>query len=348
MNQVANPMASSAILLECDPNGLIVSMTDASRAVFGSASHLIDAMRSVAPSGSEGLLRLGGAARFTPVFQRGERIWITVELGSGAPDLTLAAAASECAPCTETRTLLNMQNGLLVQYFRLQDAERRLTSRTRLQRPASSKALLQVERERERIGGELHTGVGQTLAAIRLQLETVGSLFADAPPAAQQALNRISDLAAQALDYVRSVARRLHPPEWQRLSLGAALAQLWEMSGVPQRYQGSIEVDVLPREPDLEVKILMYRGAQEALSNLRHSRATRVQLSLRQSGETLVLSIEDNGSGFDPQALFLTPPAWAAGLGLRSIREQAASLGGGLIVQSGPNGTKLELILPFA
>jgi signal transduction histidine kinase len=328
------------MLLECDPKGVILSMSAGARAAFGPASHLVDVMRAVAPRGREGMANWSGAPRFMPVFDPGDRLWIRADLTS----------VGMVALCQQSRTLLNMQSNFLEHYFRLQDAERRLTARTQsLRRSRPSQALLQVERERERIGAELHTSVGQTLAAIRLQIEFVASQFNGAPAPARQALDRISMLAGEALDYVRSVAKRLHPPEWQRLTLGAALAQLWELSGVPEKYEGSsIHIEALPHEPSFEVKVLMYRAAQEALSNLRHSRATGVHLSLRLSGETLVLTIEDNGIGFDPQRLFSAAPALAAGLGLRSIREQASSLGGGLIVQSGPNGTKLEIILPFA
>ena len=60
---------------------------------------------------------------------------------------------------------------------------------------------------------------------------------------------------------------RLHPPEWQRLTLESALQQLWDISGIPEKYQVSLHIQPLPREPELEVKVLMYRAAQEALSN---------------------------------------------------------------------------------
>jgi len=344
MDHEANPAAGNPLLIECDAKGLIRSMSDAARDVFGPAAHLVDALRSVAPAGRNGLLRLASAARFSPVFQQGDSLWISAELADRAVLTACATAALE-----DSGLLLDMQSGLLRRYFRLQDAERQLSTRTRgLRRATPAQTLLQIERERERLGIELHTGVGQTLAAIRLQLEIIASQLADAPAAVKQALSRISILATEALDYVRSVSKRLHPPEWQRLTLGAALAQLWEMSGVPERYQGSIEIDALVHEPAHEIKVLMYRAAQEALSNLRHSRAARVSISLRQSGETLVLTIEDNGVGFDPHQLFSAAPSVAAGLGLRSVREQAALLGGGLIVQSGPNGTKLEVIAPFA
>ena len=97
------------------------------------------------------------------------------------------------------------------------------------------------------------------------------------------------------------------------------------------------------------MKILIYRGLQEALSNLvRHSLATRIDVALELRDGQLVLSVRDNGVGFDAERLFSAPANVAAGIGLRSIRETAQELGGKLDVESGPDGTKLVVsVAPF-
>jgi two-component system NarL family sensor kinase len=232
----------------------------------------------------------------------------------------------------------------------LQSAERDLFAFARQRRRGSGRgAARQIELERQRLGRELHTGLGQTLAAIRLQLEIVAVLLPDPPALVQQALNRIATLANGALDHVRSVSGRLHPPEWQRLTLEAALEQLWDISGIPQRFEASVRIQPLPHEADLEVKVLMYRAAQEAFSNLvRHARATRVHASLETHDGFLVLTVRDNGVGFDLTGLLQRPASVASGIGLRSIREQAAALGGKLDIQSGPAGTTLVVSVPFS
>ena len=88
-----------------------------------------------------------------------------------------------------------------------------------------------------------------------------------APPV-RQALERISKLVHDALDQVRGLSRRLHPPEWQRLPLGAAIRQLWELSGIPESFQANLTIGDIPAEPGLECKTLIYRAAQEAFSNI--------------------------------------------------------------------------------
>jgi len=253
-------------------------------------------------------------------------------------------------PAAVSAGLLHVENSLLRHCLRLQRAESHLSNFARNRRRGSGpSAVRQLDLERQRLGRELHTGVGQMLAAIRLQLEIVNALLPGPPAPVQQALNRISTLADDALEQVRSVSAHLHPPEWQRLTLADALQQLWDLSGIPQRFEASLRIQPLPHEPDLELKVLIYRAAQEALSNVaRHARATRVDAALETRGDFAVLTIRDDGVGFDVAGLFRRPPSVASGIGLRSIREQAAALGGELEIQSGPAGTKLVVSVPFS
>jgi two-component system NarL family sensor kinase len=250
----------------------------------------------------------------------------------------------------EAGGLLTLQSSLVKHYFRLQEAERDLSSRAESrQRGIGGGAIRQIELERLRLGRELHTGVGQLLAAIRLQLEVVASQLPHPPELVAKALERIATLASDALEQVRSISHRLHPPEWQRLTLEAAISQLWEYSGIPERLEASLRMEPLPREPEQEVRVLIYRGAQEALANLtRHAHASKIDMALEARGDQIVLTMQDNGIGFDVAKLLAAPASVASGIGLRSIREQAAALGGRLEITSGPGGTKLELSAPFA
>jgi len=244
---------------------------------------------------------------------------------------------------------MNLQNRMIQHYFRLQEHERSLIGRAQRRKPLASRtALRQIELERQRLGRDLHTGVGQTLAATKLQLEFIDSQMPTPSGAVREALERVATLSAQALDQVRSVSRRLQPPEWQRLTLAEAIRQLWELSGLPQCAETSLSFPADLGEPDLETKILFYRAVQEALSNIaRHSRASEVALSLAVRASRLVLTVHDNGVGFDVARVFGGPANLSAGIGLRSIREQAAALGGEMAVGSGADGTTLEVSVPF-
>jgi signal transduction histidine kinase len=263
-------------------------------------------------------------------------------------DARMPAAVS--AGREEIAALLRLECSLLRHCLRLQLAERDLSTFARNRRRGTGRgAVRQIDLERQRLGRELHTGLGQMLAAIRLQLEIVATLLPGPPPPVERALSRISALANEALEQVRTVSARLHPPEWQRLTLEAALEQLWDISGIPQRFEASLRIQPSPREPDLEVKVLIYRAVQEALSNVaRHARATRVDAALETRDNCVVLTIRDDGVGFDVAALLRGPASVASGIGLRSIREQAAALRGKLEIESGPAGTKLVVSVPFS
>jgi two-component system NarL family sensor kinase len=250
------------------------------------------------------------------------------------------------------RTLesVRMEDRIVRNHRRLQRAERALSARVKGQsRGAGGKVLRQVELERQRLGRELHTGVGQMLAAIRLQLEVIAAQMPTPAETVQRAIDGIGKLAGDALEQVRGISRRLHPPEWQRLTLETALRQLWDVTGIPQRYQARLSIQELPYEPAHEIKVLFYRAAQEALANIaRHSGATCVEMALEAKEATIALTVRDDGRGFDPSQAAAAPASIESGIGLRSIREEAADLNARLDVKSGPDGTTLTLSAQFA
>ena len=329
------------VLVECDKKGRIIWMSDAARSRLGDAETLVGTILAPRP----------GSQPSSSV----ECLCVAREVtlkNSLVMSLTVCISpenAGQERPAKEGAALGDLERGLLLHYFRLQEAERTLSVRVRrTRRHSGTSAIRQLELERQRLGRELHTGVGQSLAAIRLQLEIVAGQVPPPPAGVQQAIERIGTLASDALDQVRNVSRRLHPPEWQRLKLEEALTQLWELSGIPQLYQARSSIQALGREPGLEIKVLLYRAAQEALSNLaHHARATRIEMTMEADGGTLRLTIRDNGKGFDVAALFSAPASVASGIGLRSIREQAEGLGGKMEIESGASGTTLSVSAPY-
>jgi signal transduction histidine kinase len=312
-------------LLGCDYQGRIVWMGEHARAEFGSPDNL--------PAEFVGRMRAGIAFR----------VWPLLTLTG---TLVIAAQAQQQIKKDGVR----MEDRILRQHRRLERAERKLSARVGSRsRADGGKVVRQMELERRRLGRELHTSVGQMLAAVRLQLEVIASQMPDPPETVQRALGAIGRLAAEALDQVRGISRRLHPPEWQRLTLEAALAQLWDLSGIPQRFETELDIQQLPNEPAHETKVLLYRVAQEALANIaRHSGATQAAMALEAGDATISLTIRDNGRGFDASGIASAPANIASGIGLRAIREEAADLGAKLDIKSGPDGTTLSVLAHFA
>ena len=316
--------AGYPLLLECDRQGNVLWMSERTRVALGALETLLGTIPTTDnPSGGVCLSR---------IWEGGGRVLI-----GGHPERP-----------PEKETLADLEVNLNRNYLRLLEAERSLSSMARERRGGRVNAIRQLELERQRLGRELHTNVGQLLSAIRLQLEVIAQQIRTPAPAVQQALDRIMALASQALDLVRSISQRLHPPDWQRLPIEAAIQQLWELSGIPQHFDSHLEMEGLPQEPDLDAKILVYRAAQEAVANIiRHSHATRVEASLQARNGSLVLRVQDNGVGFDPSRFWSAPPNLSGGIGLRTIREQAEALGGHLELESGANGTTLEITVPL-
>lgn len=323
--------------MECDAQGKVLWMSEQTRAALGSPENLVLTIPQWQPPGTPVSPGRGVELCYTTLWEADGRYLI----GARPPDQPAAGIPGES-------TLFRLQTQLLHHYFRLQRAERSLSTRARRRRPPAFRAIRQVELERQRLGRELHTGIGQALSAVRLQVEVISSQLNSPTASVRQALDHIASLAADALEQVRTISKRLHPPEWQRLTLTEALRQVWELSGIPQRFNASLSMDPLPRDPVFEAKVLLYRAAQEAISNLiRHSRATRVSAALESREYGLILRFQDNGVGFDCAQLFVHPASVAAGIGLRSIREQAEALGGSFSIESGPSGTTLQVSVPW-
>jgi signal transduction histidine kinase len=318
------------LLLEVDGAGKILWMSQRARDLLGDPAYLTELVITRRADALRG-------ARFRVFSWHFWRVWEwdgSVVVGARAPQW----------PDRSIGEFHRLEANLVRRYFKLVDGERRLSERARRHRGSSGgrKAIRQIELERQRLGRELHTGVGQSLAAIRMQLDVINGEMPLPPPKIRQALASIGGLSASALEQVRGVSKRLHPPEWQRLTLEEALRQLWDLSGVGERFSGGLEIEPLPQQPVPEIKALLYRAMQESLSNLvRHSKATEVRASLRAAGDRAVLTVEDNGVGFDVARLRAEPASVKAGIGLRSIRDQVAEAGGNFDMESSPVGTKL-------
>lgn len=347
---------SHPLFLECDTGGKVLWMNRGAREQFGSARNVFDWLpaKNVAQARrllageepvmeicAESLRRPEGKLLLPVCFSRvlyyDHRVWLSARVGESVSEVEQHAAGG----------LRDIHERVLGHYFRLQKVQEKLKAAGMRRRGERQTALRLLEEERARLGRELHAGVGQALAGIRVHLEIVNTQLTAPPQAARNSLERIGTLAESALQQVRSVARRLHPPEWERLSLYDALSQLWDVSGIPQGYEAQLELAELPQEPPHAGKVLIYRMAQEAFSNLiRHAAATRVSLTVAFTDGRFVCRVQDNGRGFDSQKA--TAAGVGSGIGLRSIREQATLLGGGFSVASGAEGTTLTLWLPAA
>lgn len=184
--------------------------------------------------------------------------------------------------------------------------------------------LEELENERARTARDLHSGAGQPLAGIRLNVELFNEWAETMPEPARVALGRITSLTDAALEQVRALSHRLHPPLWQQLSLPDALRGLITASALEMRFpETRIGLAELSGEPSHSTKVALYRCAQECISNaIRHSEASSFSLELSETGGQLELRIADNGRGMTGTV------EDGGGIGLRAIRYHAQAAGG--------------------
>ena len=227
---------------------------------------------------------------------------------------------------------------------RIGDKNGRLYQRVKSREATAGRTVLaEMEKERSRIARELHSGAGQPLAGIILNLEMLNDGVDSLPAPAQDIVARLQRLASQALDQVRAVSHRLYPPQWKGLPVEDALRSLVE-TGIPaDAYQIDLRIAALPLEPAQFVKVALYRCAQECISNmLRHARATRFALSLRLEENEVEMEIRDNGCGFAESG---TP---GSGIGIASLHEYARTAGGSCRIATGASGTVVKVRIPLA
>ncbi|MGB6450861.1 MAG: PAS domain-containing sensor histidine kinase, partial [Steroidobacteraceae bacterium] len=198
--------------------------------------------------------------------------------------------------------------------------------------------------ERRRIGRDLHDTTGQTLATLELKLAQLQRLSQRFAPAVRRVLEECCELAQQASTEIRTASYLLHPPLLDEIGLLSALK--WLADGLRQRSDIRVDLELpasmgrLPREQELA----FFRVAQEALTNVhRHSASPSATIRLFESGDRLILEVEDAGRG-----LLAEPTSgpvenvMALGVGLAGMRERMRQLGGQLTVRSGTGGTCLR------
>jgi two-component system, NarL family, sensor histidine kinase UhpB len=209
----------------------------------------------------------------------------------------------------------------------------------------SARLLGSVERERQRIGRDLHDNAGQIIAASLLSLGLAERQLPADAVTARESLGTARNLVQFSLDQLKTVIYDLRPTMLDDLGLVAALRWYVKARVEPSGVQVETEFDEdpeLPR-PLPEVEIALYRVAQEALANaVRHAEAQRVELGLVLRPGYAALRVFDNGKGFDIEE------ARGRGLGLISMRERVAQLGGELnVVTERGRGTRVYAVIPL-
>jgi signal transduction histidine kinase len=208
---------------------------------------------------------------------------------------------------------------------------------------------LSILSERNRLALELHDVVSQKLFSLNLSADAAATLLDRDAAAARAQLERVRELAREALAELRSLILGLRPADLETDGLEGALRKEVEMLARVHGIELELEADCPDRptgeaDVDGERELEVLRIAAEALHNaVRHAGARRVTVRLDGRGDTLAVDVQDDGIGFDPE----DPELRSQHLGLTSMEERARELGGTLELSSASGrGTRVHLEVP--
>jgi len=196
------------------------------------------------------------------------------------------------------------------------------------------------ETERQRLSREIHDGIGQSLIALKLRLESL--LYIDGPEIKAN-INVLKDQFDGTVDEIRRISNNLMPSVLEVFGITIALRNLCEETeehgGIKINYETSGALETI----NIKIKTYLFRIAQEAFNNIiKHSGAKEVEMKLSRIDEIVNFTIRDNGKGFNVNSV-----AFEEGNGLHNMRERVALMEGTIDIRSKLNyGTEIIIQIP--
>ena len=235
-----------------------------------------------------------------------------------------------------TGILIILSLSLLATYLQHSRAELKKSRNTQVQ--LSGHLIQAQEKERSRLASELHDDFSQRLALLALQLQNTAETLPDSPDPLKQTLDEFRQSVSELGGDLHSLSHRLHSSTLDNLGLVTGLRSLCREFGARQGIEVDFTSEAIPGSVRSDVALCLFRITQEGLQNLKkHSGTRNAQLSLRQIGCKLFLSLCDEGMGFDANKLK------KAGLGILSMQGRARLLGGEFEIHSQPGkGTRID------
>jgi len=228
-------------------------------------------------------------------------------------------------------------------------AEKRLAISERSLRGLSLRLLRMQDEERKRIGRDLHDSLGQYLAALKMNLDSLESVLNIGPNGASRDVAQCARLAGDAIKELRTISYLLYPPMLEEMGLKSAIP--WYLDGFSKRSNIATTFEVDPdfgRLPT-EVELAMFRILQESLTNVhRHSGSSTATIRLTMADGFAFLEVRDTGRGIPLTLLEQSSEDWmgSLGVGLRGMNERMRQLGGKLEVSSTKSGTVVIASVP--
>lgn len=191
------------------------------------------------------------------------------------------------------------------------------------------------------ISQEIHDNVGQVLSLAKLNLNTVGNIT---DQQVQSKIDSTKDLVSKAINDLRDLSRSLHGERIGEIGLEEAIANELKILHNTGQFKTDVTITGQSYKLDPQKEMVLFRIVQEALHNaVKHANAANLKVQLNYSPEIFTLTISDDGTGFLPEAL----PGSQKGIGLKSMQNRAALIGGEFsILSSKNNGTSISIVIP--
>lgn len=229
-------------------------------------------------------------------------------------------------------------------YKRLKiEDEINLQNSIREQQELATKAIIEAEeKERERIASELHDGVGQLMSAAKLNLHAYESSLTAATEDQKIAIERISSLIGESAKEIRIVAHNMMPNVLLKKGLSNAVREF--LNKIDSHVlKVNLDTQGINESIDHNIETVLYRIIQECVNNvIKHSQASKLDISMIHDKEGVSVTIEDNGKGFN-----VSDKINIDGIGLKNIKSRIQYLKGSIDIDSAPGrGTLVALFVP--
>src|SRR2546423_6429709 len=204
----------------------------------------------------------------------------------------------------------------------------------------SARLLHLQDEERRRIARELHDSVGQTLAALAMNLSSVGAdieRFAKTARVVADSTALVNDMSTD----IRTISYLLHPPLLDEAGLSSALS--WYIKGFSERSKIEVSLEMpedFGRLPS-ELETAIFRVVQECLTNIhRHAESQVAKIRITHANGDVRIEVQDKGKGIPPDkySTIVSGPSGTPGVGIRGMRERVRQLGGSLEIHSDGRG----------
>lgn len=201
------------------------------------------------------------------------------------------------------------------------------------------------EKERQRIGKDLHDGVGQLLSAARMNVANLENVFSQQPIQQQTNFKNAVDLIDESVKEVRVISHNMMPNMLIKSGLAKAVREFIDKIASTGKLKIELQAIGLDQRLSQNTENILFRVLQEIVNNIiKHAQATEVSIQLIRHDNEIVLLVEDNGVGFDTKNINAFD-----GIGLRNIQSRIEYLNGTVDFDSQPNkGTTVNIQVPIA